>query len=282
MTGALQTMTVHFMTLLTFAAALTLPAANVGQGGATAPAQAATPAKTQPAKPATPQPAKPPAVKPPAAKPPAAQPPAGRGRGASASTGATAAAKAKLKNPAALKDVAPAEYRASFDTSAGPFVILVHRSWAPKGADRFYNLVKYGFFDDCRFFRVLPGFMAQFGIHGDPAVAGPWDGANITDDPPTQTNKRGTITFATAGPNTRTTQVFINFGNNGRLDRDFAPFGEVVSGMEAVDKISGIYGEQPDQGLIQRQGNAYLAKQFPKLDYVRKAAIVRTPPKPKS
>jgi peptidyl-prolyl cis-trans isomerase A (cyclophilin A) len=288
MTGALQTMTAHFTTVLTFAAALTLPAANVGQGGTTAPAKTATPAKAQPAKPATAQPArppaaKPPAAKPPAAKPPAAKPPANRGRGAAgASTAATAAAKAKLKDPAALKDVAPAEYRASFDTSAGPFVILVHRSWAPKGADRFYNLVKYGFFDDCRFFRVLPGFMAQFGIHGDPAVAGPWERANITDDPPAQTNKRGTISFATAGPNTRTTQVFINFGNNGRLDRGFAPFGEVVSGMEAVDKIAAMYGEEPDQGLIQRQGNAYLTKQFPKLDYVRKATIVRTPAKPKS
>jgi peptidyl-prolyl cis-trans isomerase A (cyclophilin A) len=215
------------------------------------------------------------------AAPTPAKAPAGRGTGAGgASSGALSpAAKAKLKNPAALKDVAPAEYRASFDTSAGPFVVLVHRSWAPKGADRFYNLVKYGFFTDARFFRVLPNFMAQFGINGDPAIQGPWKDANIPDDPVTQSNKRGTITFATAGPNTRTSQVFINFRDNGGLDgQGFAPFGEVVSGMEAVDKINAEYREQPDQGLIQRQGNAYLTRQFPKLDYVRKATIVAPAP----
>src|SRR5205823_1914313 len=149
------------------------------------------------------------------------------------------AAKAKLKNPSALKDVAPATYRAAFDTSAGAFVILVHREWAPKGADRFYNLVKYGFFDGTRFFRVVPNFMVQFGINGDPTVQAPWRAANLTDDPRTQSNRRGTISFATAGPNTRTTQVFINFKDNAGLDRQgFAPFGEVVSGMEAVDKIN--------------------------------------------
>jgi peptidyl-prolyl cis-trans isomerase A (cyclophilin A) len=205
----------------------------------------------------------------------------GRGRG---TTTATAASKAKLKNPAALKDVAPAEYRAMFDTSAGPFVILVHRDWAPKGADRFYNLVKYGFFDNTRFFRVMPNFMAQFGINGDPVIQGPWRDANIPDEPVKQSNKRGTITFANAGPNTRSTQVFINFRDNGAsLDRQgFAPFGEVVSGMEAVDKINAEYGEQPEQGSIQRQGNAYLIKAFPKLDYVKKATIEKTPAKPRT
>lgn len=200
---------------------------------------------------------------------------AGRGRGTATTT---AAAKARLKNPAALKDVAPAEFRAMFDTSAGPFVILVHRAWAPKGADRFYNLVKYGFFDNIRFFRVLPNFMAQFGIHGDPAIQDPWRNANLTDDPVKQSNKRGMISFATAGPNTRTTQVFINFRDNTNLDsQGFAPFGEVVSGMEAVDKINAEYGERPDQGAIQRQGNAYLTKNFPKLDYVKTATIQKTP-----
>ena len=190
------------------------------------------------------------------------------------------AAKAKLKNPSALKDVAPATYRAAFDTSAGAFVILVHREWAPKGADRFYNLVKYGFFDGTRFFRVVPNFMVQFGLNGDPAVQAPWRAANLTDDPRTQSNRRGTISFATAGPNTRTTQVFINFRDNSQsLDsQGFAPFGEVVSGMEVVDKINAEYGEHPDQGLIQRQGNAYLTRQFPKLDYIKKATIQAAEP----
>jgi peptidyl-prolyl cis-trans isomerase A (cyclophilin A) len=199
----------------------------------------------------------------------------GRGRGPAATS---ATSKARLKNPAALKDIAPAEYRAMFDTSAGPFVILVHRSWAPNGADRFYNLVKYGFFDDTRFFRVIPNFMVQFGINGDPAVQDPWRNANLPDDPVKQSNKRGTITFAaTPGPNSRTTQVFINYRDNAPLDpQGFAPFGEVVSGMEAVDKINAEYGEQPVQPSIQRQGNAYL-KAFPRLDYVKKATIVKAP-----
>jgi peptidyl-prolyl cis-trans isomerase A (cyclophilin A) len=252
--------------MIVFAAIAAIPAAVAAQ--ATAP-------KTTPAKPATAQPAKP------AAKQPAKQPakaPAARGRGTATTSGLSAAAKAKLKNPAALKDVAPAEFRAAFDTSAGPFVVLVHRSWAPKGADRFYNLVKYGFFDNARFFRVIPGFMAQFGINGDPAIQAPWRDANLTDDPVTQSNTRGRITFATAGPNSRTSQVFINYRDNSRLDRDgFAPFGEVVSGMEAVDKLYGEYGEQPNQGLIQSQGNAYLNRAFPRLDYVKKAMIVATP-----
>jgi peptidyl-prolyl cis-trans isomerase A (cyclophilin A) len=211
--------------------------------------------------------------------------PAARSRGTAAGTAASAAAKAKLKNPGALKDVAPAEYRALFDTSAGPFVVAVHKSWAPRAADRFYNLVKYGFFDGDRFFRVIPNFMVQFGLNGDPAIQKPWTDADIQDEPVTQHNTRGTITFATAGPNTRTTQVFINFADNSRLDRDgFAPFGEVVSGMEAVDKITAEYREQPSQGLIQRQGNAYLSKAFPHLDYVKKATIekpaVKAPAKP--
>jgi peptidyl-prolyl cis-trans isomerase A (cyclophilin A) len=216
----------------------------------------------------------------PTTKPPSGRgsTPAGRGRGTATSASAAAAAKAKLKNPAALKDVAPAEFRASFDTSAGPFVVLVHRAWSPKGADRFYNLVKYGFFDGCRFFRVLPGFMVQFGINGDPVVQEPWREANIKDDPPNQSNRRGFISFATRGPDTRTTQVFINFKDNAFLDpQGFTPFGEVVSGMEAVDKINTLYRDRPDQGLIQQRGNAYLGEQFPNLDYVKKATIVRTP-----
>ena len=137
------------------------------------------------------------------------------------------ASKAALKNPAEMKETAPATYKAKFETSAGDFVVEVHRDWAPKGADRFYNLVKNGFFDDCRFFRVVPNFMVQFGINGDPAVQTRLARTtDIADDPVKESNKRGYITFATAGPNTRTTQVFINFKDNTGLDaQGFAPFG---------------------------------------------------------
>jgi len=251
----------HFTKMMTIAAVLAIPVSPAAQGGA-APAQQGKPATAQPAKPAAKQPAK---------------APAGRGRGTAATSGLSAAAKAKLKNPAALKEVAPAEFRASFDTSVGPFVVLVRRSWAPKGADRFYNLVKYGFFDGTRFFRVMPNFMVQFGINGDPAIQGPWRDADIADDPVTQGNKRGTMTFANRGPNSRSTQVFINFKDNSFLNDRFAPFGEIESGMEAVDKINAEYGERPDQGQIQARGNAYLTKAFPRLDYVKKATIVKSP-----
>jgi len=185
-----------------------------------------------------------------------------------------------LNNPAALTETAPAVYKAKFDTSKGAFVIEVHRDWAPLGADRFYNLVKNGFFDNARFFRVISGFMVQFGINGDPRVMTAWREARIKDDPVRQSNKRGLITFATAGPNTRTTQVFINFGDNAMLDRQgFAPFGQVVSGMNVVDALYNGYGEGapsgqgPEQGRIQMEGNAYLAKEFGKLDYIKKATI---------
>ena len=184
------------------------------------------------------------------------------------------ASKAALKNPAEMKETAPATYKAKFETSAGDFVVEVHRAWAPKGADRFYNLVKHGFFDDCRFFRVVPNFMVQFGINGDAAVQANWVNNRIADDPVKESNKRGYITFATAGPNSRTTQVFINFADNTGLDRQgFAPFGTVTTGMEVVDKINAQYGQKPVQAQIQSQGNAYLNKDFPKLDYVKKATI---------
>jgi peptidyl-prolyl cis-trans isomerase A (cyclophilin A) len=190
---------------------------------------------------------------------------------------------AKLRNPAALNEKAPAEYKADFETSKGKFVVTVHRDWAPIGADRFYNLVKNGFYDDCRFFRVIDGFMAQFGIHGNPAVQAKWRDAEIKDDPVKQSNKRGFLVFATAGPNTRTTQLFINFrDNSSSLDKQgFAPFGEVTSGMDVVDSLYKGYGEGapngrgPSQALLQQQGNAYLTKQFPKLDYVKTATIVK-------
>jgi peptidyl-prolyl cis-trans isomerase A (cyclophilin A) len=192
------------------------------------------------------------------------------------------AQSSKLANPAALTEQAPAQYKAKFETSKGVFVLEVTRAWAPRGADRFYNLVKNGFFDNARFFRVISGFMVQFGINGDPAVSAKWRDANIQDDPVRQSNRRGMITFATAGANTRTTQVFINFADNSNLDgMGFAPFGKVVSGMKVVDALYAGYGEGaprgngPDQGRLQAQGNAYLMKDYPRMDYIKKATIER-------
>lgn len=181
-----------------------------------------------------------------------------------------------------MRKTAPDSYKVRMTTSQGSFTITVHRAWAPQGADRFYNLVRGGYYDDARFFRVIRGFMCQFGIHADPAVSALWKDATIPDDPVLETNTRGRITFATAGPNTRTTQLFINYGNgNARLDRmGFAPFGEVTEGMDVVDKLHSGYGEGaprgagPDQGRIQAEGNAYLNADFPKLDSLRKAELL--------
>jgi peptidyl-prolyl cis-trans isomerase A (cyclophilin A) len=189
-----------------------------------------------------------------------------------------AAAKkaALLRNPAALTEQAPATYRARFDTTRGTFVIQVNRDWAPIGADRFYNLIKAGFYDDVRFFRVLDGFMAQFGMNGNPAVTAIWRRQQLKDDPVKQSNRRGYVSFATAGPNTRTTQVFINFVDNSGLDKQgFAPFGEVVEGMSVVDNLYSGYGRNnvPDQGRITTEGNAYLTKEYPRLDYIKSATI---------
>jgi peptidyl-prolyl cis-trans isomerase A (cyclophilin A) len=188
--------------------------------------------------------------------------------------------KAKLKNPASFTEKAPDTYKAKFETSKGDFVLTVHRAWAPLGADRFYNLVKGGFYDETRFFRVLDDFMAQVGINGNPAVQSAWRDARIADDPVKGNNKRGFASFATAGPGTRTTQFFINFKDNSTLDKSgFAPFGEVTSGMDVVDKLYSGYGEGgprgkgPEQGKLQSEGNAYLQKEFPKLDYIKKATI---------
>jgi peptidyl-prolyl cis-trans isomerase A (cyclophilin A) len=189
---------------------------------------------------------------------------------------------ANLGNPSALRETAPATYKARFETSKGAFVVDVTREWAPNGADRFYNLVKNGFYDGVRFFRVLDGFMAQFGINGDPKISAAWREARIPDDPVKQSNRRGFITYAMAGPNTRTSQVFINYGDNSALDRqNFSPFGRVTSGMEVVDALHKDYGEGaprgqgPDQGRIQTEGNAYLTKNFPRLDFVKKATITK-------
>ena len=187
----------------------------------------------------------------------------------------------KLMNPAEMNENAPAKFQAKFVTSKGEFVIEVTRAWAPIGADRFYNLVKNGYYDNCRFFRVIKGFMVQFGIHGDPKVSAAWRGANIKDDPVKESNTRGYVSYAMAGPNTRTTQLFINFGNNSALDgQGFSPFGKVTKGMDVVDSIYSDYGEGapsgqgPEQGKIHMQGNPYLEESFPKLDYIKSAAIV--------
>jgi peptidyl-prolyl cis-trans isomerase A (cyclophilin A) len=192
-----------------------------------------------------------------------------------------AAATPGFADPSKLTVQAPDSFKAQFDTTKGRFTVEVTRLLAPNGADRFYNLVRSGYFKDIAFFRVIPGFMCQFGIHGDPGVSAKWREANIPDDAVKGSNTRGTITFATAGPNTRTTQLFINFGNNVSLDgMGFSPFGKVTEGMDVVDKINGEYGEGspegngPNQGRVQMEGNAYLKKDFPNLDYIKSASII--------
>ena len=192
-----------------------------------------------------------------------------------ASRPSATAARPSLLNPASLTAKAPADFKVKFTTSAGDFVVEVHKDWAPLGADRFYNLVRRGFFTNASFFRVVPGFVVQFGLNADPAVNKVWEQAKIQDDPVKQSNNRGTLVFATAGPNTRTTQFFINFANNGRLDgMGFAPFGEVIDGMDVVDKIYAGYGEQPRQDLITAQGDAYISQNFPKIDRIKFARVV--------
>lgn len=176
---------------------------------------------------------------------------------------------------------APASFRVKFATTKGDFVVLVHRDWSPKGADRFYELVKMHFYDDNYFFRVLPGFIVQWGINGDPKVSKDWSVLTIADDPPKVSNKRGTVTFATSGPNSRTTQVFINLNDNARLDsRGFTPFGEVSEGMGVVERLYSGYGEGapqgtgPDQNAITDIGNPYLEEHFPSLDRIKKTQVL--------
>jgi peptidyl-prolyl cis-trans isomerase A (cyclophilin A) len=199
---------------------------------------------------------------------------------AKASTKAPAAAP-NLLVPSTLNRTAPAIFRAKLTTTKGDVVIEVTRDWAPRGADRFYNLVRAGFFTDCSFYRTIAGFMTQFGLSARPDVIHAWDNANIQDDPVKQSNTRGKVTFATAGPNTRTTQLFINYGNNARLDAlGFSPFGEVVEGMDVVDKLYPGYGGAPaDQTpSIEKQGKAFLDKSFPLLDRILTATIVTPAP----
>jgi peptidyl-prolyl cis-trans isomerase A (cyclophilin A) len=199
-----------------------------------------------------------------------------------AATMADAAAQtaAKLKDPAALTEQAPATYRARFETSQGVFVIEAHRDWAPNGADRFYNLVKNGFYDNARFFRVLSGFMVQFGLNGDPEVQRPWSSAGLPDEPAKQSNTRGIVSFAReSSPNSRYTMVFINYKDNSYLDSEgFPPFGQVIAGMDVVEKLYGGYGRAnvPDQRRILSEGNAYLAAEYPKLDFIKRARVDST------
>jgi len=183
-----------------------------------------------------------------------------------------------LLRPAALKSQAPATYRVRFVTTRGEFTLAVTRVWAPIGADRFYNLVQHHFYDNSSVFRVVPGFVAQFGLSSFPPVSAAWKKTEIKDDPVTKSNKKGTITFATAGPNTRTTQVFINLADNQRLDRmGFAPFGEVEGkGMNVVEMFYDQYGDNgPDQDKIQGEGKSYVDKGFPKIDTIKSATIVQ-------
>ena len=189
---------------------------------------------------------------------------------------------AALLSPEKAAEKAPEVYKARFTTAKGDFVIEVRRAWAPNGADRFYNLVRIGYYDGISFFRVVKGFMAQTGIHGSPAVSAKWLMARIPDDPPAgQSNARGTVTFATSGPNARTTHFFINYGNNANLDSvGFTPIGTVVQGMEVVESLYGGYGDSPafgvrgpDQGRLTMEGNAYLKAEFPDLDYVKATRI---------
>ena len=177
--------------------------------------------------------------------------------------------------PAAASSPAPNEFKVNFDTSKGAVMVEVHRDWAPQGVDRFYHLVQSGFFTEARFFRVVPDFVVQFGINKDPEVQAKWRSANIPDDPVKQSNQRGYLVFATAGPNTRTTQLFINLrDNSSSLDpQGFAPFGKVSEGMDVVDHLYSGYGETPQQPLIQSQGNQYLQSQFPNLDYIKTAKV---------
>jgi peptidyl-prolyl cis-trans isomerase A (cyclophilin A) len=186
-----------------------------------------------------------------------------------------APAAADLLKPSTMRAKAPETYKVKFTTTKGDVLIQVNRAWAPLGADRFYNLVKNGFYKDAAFFRVIPRFVAQFGIPARPDVAAAWAHAYITDDRVIQSNKRGTLTFATAGPNTRTTQIFINYSDNAALDtQGFAPFGQVIEGMDVVDKFYSGYGESPDQGRITAFGKAYLDRNFPNLDRIISATIV--------
>ena len=201
-------------------------------------------------------PAEQPAKQPDTPAPPAAEPP-------------------KAEPPKTTKKTAPdGVYRVQFATTAGPFLVEVHPDWAPLGAKRFRELVEDKYYDNTAFFRVVPNFVVQFGLAAEPGKTAKWN-RPYKDDPVTRTNKVGTLVYATAGPGTRTTQLFINLRSNQQLDdQGFAPFAEVIDGMAVVQKISSAHGETPDQQAIERRGNAYLKPAFPKLDWIKTARIV--------
>jgi len=219
-------------------------------------------------------------------------PPTGSAKAPSGAAGATAKAlpaspDPALLHPAQLSDHAPAIFAVRFTTTRGSFIVTVTRAWAPLGADRFYNLVKHHFYDGAAFFRVLKGFVAQFGISPYPAVTTAWHTSYIQDDPVSHTNARGYVVFATSGPNTRTTQLFINLADNTSLDaRGFAPFGQVTQGMAVVDSLYQGYGEGgtpgggPDQEQMERQGKPYIDKGWPKLDTITRASLIPVPTTP--
>ena len=192
-------------------------------------------------------------------------------------------AVAQIPGPATAPARSPDTYRVAVETSKGTFTIAVQRALAPRGADRFFELVTAGYFTDVRFFRVVPGFVVQFGMHGDPAVNARWEKATLPDEPRRTSNARGTVAFAAAGPNTRTVQLFVNTADNARkLDgqRLFAPIGSVIEGMDVVDKLNNEYGEEPNPSRTASKGNVYLQRWFPALDYIKSATIVPATPTP--
>jgi peptidyl-prolyl cis-trans isomerase A (cyclophilin A) len=202
---------------------------------------------------------------------------------------ATAACSSPPEEPkkqaaAPKNEPTPDVFRVKLDTSKGPVTIEVHRDWAPKGVDHFYTLVKLGYYDGDRFFRAVRSFV-QFGINGDAKTNQLWSTAYISDDPVKESNVRGSVTYATDGPNRRTTQLFINLRDNKSLDKQgFAPIGKVVEGMDVVESLYSAYGEMPSRGgqgpdpnKIQVEGNDYLANRFPRLDYIRKATLIPNP-----
>ena len=187
-------------------------------------------------------------------------------------------AREEVKAPE--KEAVPDVFQVNLDTSKGPVVLEIHRDWAPVGADHFYTLVKTHFFDEARFFRIVRNFVVQFGINGIPKTNRIWSNTDLRDDPVKEHNRKGTLTYAKAGPNTRSTQLFINLRDNLALDKDgFAPIGKVISGMDAVESFYDSYGDMPPRGQgpdpskIELEGNEYLQNRFPRLDYIRKATI---------
>jgi peptidyl-prolyl cis-trans isomerase A (cyclophilin A) len=192
---------------------------------------------------------------------------------------AAACGDSSSRDPGAIvAGPAPDSFRVAFETTRGTFVVEAIRAWAPNGADRFYQLARSGFFDETRFFRVVPGFVAQFGINNEKSLNEQWEKRTLADDPPRVPNARGTIAFTNSGPNTRSHQLFVSLADNPRLDKaGFAPVGRVVEGMAVVDSIYSDYGEDPDQHLIATLGNSYLTRMFPKLDYIKSAKVVGAP-----